>query len=410
MSSDKFHENPITKYKMYSRLNKILTNSSSAKLFVFASTTFGISLASYSYTLNPTQLEFNETKLISQTLPSPKFFTSKTDQEGNFSFKHYYENFLREQQKKITQSIGNLEISSNNFLLDSWDRESGGGGVSGILQGGKTFEKAGVNISIVNGKLPPAAIQQMRSNHSELENIEKGKTLDFFAAGLSLVIHPVNPHVPTVHLNYRYFEIEDKEKNKKYWWFGGGSDLTPSYLYEEDCANFHQTLKNACDKHDDPKNQGNLFEKYKKWCDDYFTNTHRGEKRGIGGIFFDDLSELATFEKEDEEVEKLIKIQKFQEDCLSAFLEIEKRMKQEYGEEEKKWQQLRRGRYVEFNLVHDRGTKFGLYAPNPRVESILMSLPLTARWEYMHKIKPGSQEEKMMEVLKKPVDWINYMN
>ncbi|CAG8785362.1 14859_t:CDS:1, partial [Acaulospora morrowiae] len=207
-------------------------------------------------------------------------------------------------------------------------------------------------------------------------------------------MHPNNPHAPTIHMNYRYFEIDNDDGTAKLWWFGGGSDLTPSYLYEEDAVHFHQTIKDACDKHDP-----NYYPKFKKWCDDYFFLKHRGEARGVGGIFFDDLSE-----KPAEEIFAFVK------QCGNSFLPsyvplIKRRKDTVFTEKEKEWQQLRRGRYVEFNLIWDRGTKFGLQTPGSRIESIFVSLPLTARWEYMHTPKKGSREEKLLEVLKNPRDW-----
>ncbi|XP_035450638.2 oxygen-dependent coproporphyrinogen-III oxidase isoform X1 [Spodoptera frugiperda] len=277
------------------------------------------------------------------------------------------------------------------FKVDRWLRKEGGGGISCVLQDGRVFEKAGVNISVVSGTLPPAAVQQMRSRGKNLQNSE----LPFFAAGVSAVIHPRNPMVPTIHFNYRYFEVRDKDGVQ--WWFGGGTDLTPYYLNEEDAVHFHQTLKQACDDHDKT-----YYEKFKKWCDDYFYIPHRGERRGIGGIFFDDVdspSQEAAF--------------KFVTSCAEAvipsYLPIVKKHKEAgYGYHERQWQLLRRGRYVEFNLMYDRGTKFGLHTPQARYESILMSLPLNAKWEYMHEPSPDSAEEKLMKVLKEPVDWLNF--
>jgi coproporphyrinogen III oxidase len=301
--------------------------------------------------------------------------------------------FVKENQKKIIAAIE--QIDGNKFLVDKWDRPNGGGGISCVLQDGNVFEKAGVNVSVVYGKLPRAAIQKMRVNHKALDpDLE---SLEYFASGLSIVMHPKNPMAPTVHLNYRYFETSDENGKPNAWWFGGGSDLTPCYLFEEDAIQFHKGLKDACDKHD-----RSYYSRFKTWCDDYFKNTHRGESRGIGGIFFDDLDET---EKDQEELFSFVK------DCLAAFLPayipiMNRRMNMPFTENEKIWQQLRRGRYVEFNLVHDRGTSFGLNTPNARVESILMSLPLTARWQYMHEPKKGGKEDRMLSVLKTPVDWV----
>ncbi|GFS13282.1 oxygen-dependent coproporphyrinogen-III oxidase [Elysia marginata] len=276
------------------------------------------------------------------------------------------------------------------FIVDKWDREQGGGGITCVLQDGTVFEKAGVNVSVVSGFLPPSAMQQMRARGKKLE----GDKVKFFAAGVSSVIHPKNPHIPTVHFNYRYFEVES-ENGEKQWWFGGGTDLTPNFLEEEDVVLFHKALKKACDRHDKQ-----LYPKYKKWCDDYFHVKHRGERRGVGGIFFDDVDEPSADKCFDF-------VTSCAESVIPSYLPIvQKHKKDTYSYKEREWQLLRRGRYVEFNLIYDRGTKFGLYTPGARFESILMSLPLNARWEYMHKPAPGSREAKLVEVLKNPKDWI----
>ena len=300
------------------------------------------------------------------------------------------EKLCMEIQFKLCKELEKFE--DKKFTIDRWVRKEGGGGISCVLQDGKTFEKAGVNISVVHGSLPPAAVKQMRSRGKELP--EGREDLPFYALGVSCVIHPTNPMVPTVHFNYRYFEVNNGS-DKPIWWFGGGSDLTPNYLNEADAVHFHQTLKEACDSHD-----LSYYPKFKKWCDDYFNVSHRGERRGIGGIFFDDLdspSQEACF--------------KFISSCAYSVIPsyiplVEKHKCDLYTEEHKHWQQLRRGRYVEFNLVHDRGTKFGLHTPGSRIESILMSLPLTARWEYMHVPKPGSPEDQLLQVLRNPRDWV----
>ena len=304
------------------------------------------------------------------------------------------ESFINEQQKHIVRTLETLD-PQHRFRLDSWTRPGGGGGVSCVLQDGEVFEKAGVNTSTVYGTLPRPAIQKMRVNHKALDpDVE---SLEFFAAGLSCVLHPRNPNAPTVHFNYRYFETMDERGECNAWWFGGGTDLTPSYLYDEDVIHFHKTIKDACDKHDRA-----YFPRFKQWCDKYFHIPHRGESRGVGGIFFDDLDEQ---EKDQEQLFSFVK------DCLLAFLPsylplVEKRKEMPFSAKEKEWQQLRRGRYVEFNLVHDRGTAFGLNTPSARVESILMSLPLTARWQYMHEAEKGSREERLVKVLKEPRDWV----
>jgi coproporphyrinogen III oxidase len=308
------------------------------------------------------------------------------------------EQFIKQHQKTIVTELEKVEGttgSSKKFLVDSWQRAEGGGGISCVLQDGEVFEKAGVNISVVYGKLPKAAIAKMRANHKALDPTVD--SLEFFAAGLSMVLHPVNPNAPTVHLNYRYFETADPHGNTGSWWYGGGCDLTPSYVYDEDAIHFHSSIKDACDKHDKA-----YYPRFKKWCDEYFSNKHRGESRGIGGIFFDDLDET---EKDQEQLFSFV------QSCLGAFLPsylpiIKRRKDMPYTEEMKQWQQLRRGRYVEFNLVHDRGTAFGLNTPGARVESILMSLPLTARWQYMHTPEKGSREERLIEVLSTPREWV----
>ncbi|ODV98387.1 hypothetical protein PACTADRAFT_53798 [Pachysolen tannophilus NRRL Y-2460] len=303
------------------------------------------------------------------------------------------ENLVRRKQKEIVEGLESLGTSK--FKADTWVRgETGGGGTSMVLQEGTTFEKAGVNVSAVYGSLPPQAIARMKADHKTLVTNGDG-SLKFFACGLSLVIHPYNPHAPTTHLNYRFFETWNEDGTPQTWWFGGGADLTPSYLYEEDAKLFHQNHKDALDKYDK-----SLYPEFKKWCDDYFYIKHRGETRGIGGIFFDDFNT-----KPAEEILKIV------ESCFDAFLPsylpiVARRKDMPFTEEEKKWQQLRRGRYVEFNLILDRGTQFGLQTPGSRVESILMSLPLTASWMYDHHPEEGSREDKLLKVLKNPIEWV----
>ncbi len=309
------------------------------------------------------------------------------------------EKMIKEHQDKIITALEKVDGSGKKFLRDSWERpNNGGGGTSGILQDGNVFEKAGVNISIVYGTLPRPAIVQMRADHKSFVDADVDK-LDFFAAGLSLVLHPKNPMAPTVHLNYRYFETydpNDPTSKNNTWWFGGGTDLTPSYLFPEDAEHFHKTIKAACDAHD-----SSYYPRFKAWCDKYFFLPHRKESRGVGGIFFDDL---------DSSVATAPELLTFATTCLESFLPsylpiIERRKNMPFTPEQKEWQQLRRGRYVEFNLVNDRGTSFGLRTPGARVESILMSLPLTARWEYMKEVAQGSKEEEMLSVLKNPKEW-----
>ena len=304
------------------------------------------------------------------------------------------EAFIKAQQTQIVATLEEIDGGAK-FRTDTWTRPAGGDGISCVLQDGTVFEKAGVNVSVVYGTLPRPAIAKMRVNHKALDpDVE---SLEFFAAGLSMVLHPHNPMAPTVHLNYRYFETMDKNGEGKAWWFGGGTDLTPCYLFDEDAIHFHRTIKDACDKHDRA-----YYPRFKAWCDKYFHIPHRQEARGIGGIFFDDLDE------EEKDQEQLFS---FVQDCLEAFLPsyipiLQKRKDMPFTEKEKEWQQIRRGRYVEFNLVHDRGTSFGLNTPGARVESILVSLPGKAGWKYMHEPEKGSREERLVGVLKEPVEWV----
>ena len=292
---------------------------------------------------------------------------------------------VREVQSDITQTM--TQLDGRGFKEDTWERPGGGGGWSRILQEGRVFEKAGVNVSAVHGTLPPPAAKAM------LERKVPVGDGQFWACGISLVMHPHNPMAPTVHANFRYFELGDGSKPGS-WWFGGGADLTPSYLFDEDAIHFHRVWKTTCDYHD-----ATYYPKFKKHCDDYFHIPHRGERRGVGGIFFDDLNQKS---KETHFA--------FVKDCAHSFLAaygpiIQRRMDLPFTEAQKNWQQLRRGRYVEFNLVYDRGTTFGLKT-NARTESVLMSLPLTTRWEYNHNPEPDSEEARMIEVLQTPRDWI----
>jgi coproporphyrinogen III oxidase len=295
--------------------------------------------------------------------------------------------YIQNLQDTICAGLEKID-SSSKFREDVWERAEGGGGRTRVIENGAVIEKGGVNISAVHGKLPEA-MQQM---------FNVGKA-DFFACGLSLVIHPKNPMAPTVHANWRYFEMYDEAGNIIRQWFGGGQDLTPYYLFEEDAKHFHQTCKIVCDKHN-----SEFYPKYKKQCDAYFWNIHRHEARGIGGLFFD-------YCKADEKM-SLENWFDFITETGDNFLEtyvpiLERRKDFPYTNENKTWQEIRRGRYVEFNLVHDKGTLFGLKT-NGRIESILMSLPPHAQWVYDHHPKKGSEEEKLVEILKKPVDWIPF--
>ncbi|XP_076445342.1 oxygen-dependent coproporphyrinogen-III oxidase-like [Babylonia areolata] len=316
--------------------------------------------------------------------------TSVEDLEKNSKdMKSRMEVLIMRIQAEVCKALEKQE-GEKKFQVDKWYRKEGGGGITCVLQDGSSFEKAGVNISVVMGMLPPSAVQQMRARGKSLN----GEKLPFFAAGISSVIHPRNPHVPTMHFNYRYFEVTQVDGTKQ-WWFGGGTDLTPYYLDKEDVALFHKELKKACDKHDKK-----FYPEYKKWCDDYFFIKHRGESRGVGGIFFDDVDK-----PNQENAFQFVK--SCAESVVPSYLPIVRKNKNRpYSYAERTWQLLRRGRYVEFNLIYDRGTKFGLYTPGARYESILMSLPLTARWEYMQSPAKGSPEDEMIQVLKNPRDWV----
>jgi len=286
------------------------------------------------------------------------------------------------------------------IAIDRWVRKEGGGGITCVLQDGRVFEKAGVNISVVHGMLPPAAVQQMKSRGKQFSSSLKDTAqIPFFAAGVSSVIHPRNPNVPTIHFNYRYFEVEQSSesgaKNENMWWFGGGTDLTPYLLDEADCKLFHSELKKACDKHD-----SSYYGKFKKWCDDYFVIVHRKERRGVGGLFFDDV-DYPNQEK------AFAFVRSCAHHILPSYMPIvRKNMHKSFTEQDRDWQLLRRGRYVEFNLIYDRGTKFGLVTPGARYESILMSLPLYAKWLYCHEPERGSKYSKLMEVLREPRQWV----
>jgi len=291
-------------------------------------------------------------------------------------------------QKLQDQICAGLEAvdGTTKFREDLWERPEGGGGRTRVIENANVFEKGGVNISGVHGKLPEA-----------MQKMFGVAEADFFACGLSLVLHPKNPMVPTVHANWRYFEMYDETGKVIEQWFGGGQDLTPYYLFEEDAKHFHQTCKTACDNHNP-----DFYSKYKKQCDSYFWNAHRNEARGIGGLFFDYCKANETMAMED--------WYNFVTEVGDSFLEayvpiVEKRKNLEYTEANRTWQEIRRGRYVEFNLVHDKGTLFGLKT-NGRIESILMSLPPHVQWVYDHHAEAGSHEQKLVQVLEHPIDWL----
>ncbi len=278
-------------------------------------------------------------------------------------------------QAEICRALEALD-GQKKFSEDRWARAGGGGGVSRVLTAGGVFEKAGVNWSGVHGELPELVAREM-----------PGEGRDFFATGVSLVLHPRSPMVPTTHANFRYFERGSRA------WFGGGADLTPYYLFREDAEHFHRELRDVCDRHQAVAN----YARFKKQCDEYFFLPHRGETRGVGGLFFDYLSDQpdATFA--------------FVADCGRSFIKayepiVNRRKALPFGAPQKHWQLLRRGRYVEFNLCYDRGTLFGLKTGG-RTESILMSLPPEVRWEYNVTPAPGTAEATLIDALR-PIDWL----
>ncbi len=337
--------------------------------------------------------------------------TDTTNQSKSVSLppkdaKERVSNFMKGIQDEICAGLEKLD-GKGKFKEDSWQREEGGGGRSRVMTDGNVFEQGGVNFSEVWGDhLPPSILKQR----------PEAKGHSFYATGTSMVLHPKNPYIPTVHLNYRYFEAGPV------WWFGGGADLTPYYPFAEDASHFHNTFKKACDNH-----HPEYYQVFKRWCDEYFYLKHRDETRGVGGLFFDyqdgtdplyrgphsdkdaaiysrNLPPLDNRSWED--------IFAFVQECGASFLPAyvpiaEKRQNTEYGERERNFQLYRRGRYVEFNLVYDRGTIFGLQT-NGRTESILMSLPPLVRWEYSYKPEPNTPEAELYDVFLKPQDWANW--
>ena len=298
--------------------------------------------------------------------------------------KTIFYSYIETLQDQITTAIEGLDGQAT-FQEDLWQRAEGGGGRTRVIENGAVFEKGGVNISGVHGQLPESMQRYL--------NVEDAA---FFACGLSLVLHPKNPMVPTVHANWRYFELYDQNKNIADQWFGGGLDLTPYYLFEEDIRHFHQTCKAACDRHD-PQ----FYSDYKKRCDQYFWNTHRNEARGVGGLFFDHLK--ADQRPMDQWYAFVTDVA---DNFLLAYIPIvEKRKNHPYTVQHRNWQEIRRGRYVEFNLVHDKGTLFGLKT-NGRIESILMSLPPKVQWQYDHTPVEGSPEAALVDCLQHPKDWV----
>ena len=288
-------------------------------------------------------------------------------------------------QDSITSKIEEVDGLAK-FEEDIWQRQEGGGGRTRVIENGAIFEKGGVNISAVHGELPEVLRKQF--------NVDEGT---FFACGLSLVLHPINPMIPTVHANWRYFEMYDTTGKMVTQWFGGGQDLTPYYLFDEDAIHFHTVCKNVCDSY-----SPDFYSTFKKNCDDYFWNAHREEARGVGGLFFDYLKATNSF--------TILDRYNFVTAVGASFLEsylpiVKKRKDIPFTISQKDWQEIRRGRYVEFNLVHDRGTLFGLKT-NGRIESILMSLPPVVQWKYNYSPEENSEEEKLIKVLTNPKEWV----
>lgn len=282
--------------------------------------------------------------------------------------------FIRGLQEEICSALERIDGEAR-FREDRWDRPGGGGGWTRVLADGAVFEKAGVSTSVVHGELEEQFAKRLQ-----------GEGRAFFAAGISLVLHPRNPMVPTTHANFRFIHQGDRA------WFGGGADLTPYYLFDQDAHHFHATFKAACDAHDPA-----YYPRFKKVCDQYFWLKHRGEARGIGGLFFENIG--GDLEREFA----------FVKDAGRAFLPaylpiVERRKHLPFTPEQRRWQEIRRGRYVEFNLLYDRGTTFGLET-NGRTESILMSLPPRVQWVYDHHPEPGSEEARLIEVLRQPREW-----
>ena len=295
------------------------------------------------------------------------------------------EKYLLNLQNDICEEFGGLDTKSS-FDKDVWEREDGrGSGITRVITNGSLFEKGGVNFSIISGDKMPKSATELRP---ELAGRK------FTALGISLVLHPENPFIPTTHANVRFF-IAENEEEEPLWWFGGGFDLTPYYGFEEDAIHWNKIANKACEPFGEM-----VYEKYKKWCDDYFYLSHRDEQRGIGGLFFDDLND-GSFDSCFE----------FMKSIGNHFVEaykpiVLKRQETPYNEKQKDFQLFRRGRYVEFNLVQDRGTLFGLQSGG-RTESILMSLPPKVKWIYQFNISPNSEEEKLTNYYLKPRDWIS---
>ena len=344
-----------------------------------------------------TQLTYTPLKTETASLP-----TTADSSAPPANSRQIAKKFVQALQDRICQGLEELDGKAR-FQHDNWQRPGGGGGQSRVMRDGRVFEQGGVNFSEVWGDaLPPAILTQLPEAAGH----------DFFATGVSMVLHPCNPYVPTVHLNYRYFE------SGPIWWFAGGADLTPYYPFKADAVHFHKTLKQACDQ-----NHPAYYPTFKHWCDEYFYLKHRQEARGIGGIFFDyqkaqgplyhgpnPEGAAARYSNQVGPVScSWQELLGFVQSCGYAFLPsylpiVERRQEMPYSDRQRNFQLYRRGRYVEFNLIYDRGTVFGLQT-NGRTESILMSLPPLARWEYQYSPEPGTPEAELYEIFLHPQDW-----
>lgn len=328
-------------------------------------------------------IRFNGWKIL---FPNP--FMSSMISTTSGSRKERFSEYIFILQNQICSELEKSDGKAS-FREDKWDRDGGGGGVTRVIEKGNVFEKGGVNVSAVYGELPEPVKKHFGVSHGW-----------FWAGGISLVIHPLSPLIPTVHANFRYFELYENEnlKDPTDAWFGGGIDLTPYYLFEDDVIHFHKTLKNICDRHNE-----NYYPLFKKQCDEYFYNSHREEARGVGGLFFDYL-------RDGERNTSIDEWYQFVTDCGSIFTDsflpiVGRRKSLNWEESQRYWQEIRRGRYVEFNLIHDRGTLFGLKTKG-RIESIFMSLPPRVRWDYDYSPQPGSEEARLLHIMKHPKEWI----
>ena len=368
-----FKSYEFSSFKLYSTENTTLISEKKPYIIGLFNDLKNFNITHNNNTPNELNMEYDDSR--------PAGF----EKPARSSMKDKFFKYIHQLQDTITSKLEEVDGKAK-FQEDLWDRPEGGGGRTRVIENGAVFEKGGVNISGVHGKLPDS-----------MQKYFGVEDADFFACGLSLVLHPKNPMVPTVHANWRYFEMYDKDGNIVDQWFGGGQDLTPYYLFEDDAKHFHQTCKTACDKHN-PE----FYPKYKARCDEYFYNAHRNEGRGLGGLFFDYCKATDNMSMQN--------WYDFVTEVGDSFLEayvpiVEKRKTLDYTKAQRDWQEIRRGRYVEFNLVHDKGTLFGLKT-NGRIESILMSLPPHVQWVYDHQPKAGSEEEKLIKVLQNPVDWV----